>query len=151
MINTDEGMTHMRGPAFTLQQIDHVALPVADLKKSVAWYQDLLGLERRYEEVWGQCPVMLCAGSTCVALFAAQPDGAVSNLSTGAGPGFRHLAFRAAYADFLEAERTLQQRGIQVEFQDHGIAHSIYFADPDGHRLEITTYDLPRAEKPFLA
>ena len=136
---------------FTLLQIDHVALTVADVKKSVAWYQAVLGLGRRYEEAWGECPAMLCAGSTCVALFAAQPDGPVSNASTEAGPRFRHLAFRATYADFLEAERALQQHGIQVEFQDHGIAHSIYFADLDGHRLEITTYDLPRAEKPFLA
>ena len=54
---------------FTLQQIDHVALTVTDLEKSIAWYQDVLGLERRYRETWGDCPAMLCAGSTCVALF----------------------------------------------------------------------------------
>ena len=147
----DERMNPMRRAAFTFQQIDHIALSVADLKKSVAWYQDVLGLERRYEEVWGECPAMLCAGSTCIALFAAKPDGPVSNVSAEAGASFRHLAFRATYADFLEAERALQQRGMQVEFQDHGIAHSIYFADPDGHRLEITTYDLPTEQKPFLA
>jgi len=29
-----------------------------------------------------------------------------------------------------------------VEFQNHGIAHSIYFRDPDGHELEITTYEV---------
>ena len=63
----------------------------------------------------------------------------------------RHLAFRTTYADLLEAEKHLQERGIPFEFQNHGIAHSIYFSDPDGHQLEITTYDLPKAEKPFLA
>ena len=136
---------------FALQQIDHVALTAADLKKSVAWYQDVLGLERRHEDAWGDCPVFLCAGSTCIALFAVQPGGPAANVSTEAEAGFRHLAFRASYADFVEAERNLQQKGIPVEFQDHGIAHSIYFADPDGHRLEIATYDLPKAQKPFLA
>ena len=34
----------------------------------------------------------------------------------------------------------LKRRGIQFEFQDHEISHSIYFRDIDGHQLEITTY-----------
>ena len=33
-------------------------------------------------------------------------------------------------------------REISTEFQDHGISHSIYFQDPDGHQLELTTYDV---------
>jgi catechol 2,3-dioxygenase-like lactoylglutathione lyase family enzyme len=136
---------------FTLQQIDHVALAVTDLEKSIAWYQDVLGLERRYREAWGDCPAMLCAGSTCVALFPLRPAETSARASGSSQPAMRHLAFRATYADLLEAEKNLQARGILFEFQNHGIAHSIYFADPDGHQLEITTYDLPKAEKPFLA
>ena len=136
---------------FTLQQIDHVALVVTDLEKSIAWYQDVLGLERRYREAWGDYPAMLCAGSTCVALFPLRPDESSAQASGSAQPTMRHLAFRATYADLLEAEKNLQERGIPFEFQNHGIAHSIYFADPDGHQLEITTYDLPKAEKPLLA
>jgi len=135
---------------FALQQIDHVALSVTDLENSVGWYQDVLGLERRYREAWGDYPVMLCAGSTCVALFSSSP-GESSARATDAQPIIRHLAFRATYADLLEAEKCLKERGIPCEFQNHGIAHSIYFADPDGHQLEITTYDLPKVEKPFLA
>ena len=136
---------------FTLQQIDHVAVTVTDLKKSIAWYQDVLGLERRYEDAWGDYPAMLCAGSTCVALF---PSGGNESSAKGTGTAqgmIRHLAFRTTYADLLEAEKNLHERGIAFEFQNHGIAHSICFADPDGHQLEITTYDLPKAEKPFLA
>jgi catechol-2,3-dioxygenase len=36
----------------------------------------------------------------------------------------------------------LKKRAIPFEFQDHEISHSIYFRDPDGHRIEITTYEL---------
>ena len=54
-----------------------------------------------------------------------------------------HLAFRADRENFLAAQRELEKRGIEFEFQDHEISHSIYFRDPDGHALEITTYELP--------
>jgi len=53
-----------------------------------------------------------------------------------------HLAFRADRKNFLAAQRELKERGIKFEFQDHEISHSIYFHDPDGHELEITTYEL---------
>ncbi len=136
---------------FTLQQIDHVALSVTDLEKSIAWYQDVLGLERRYREAWGDCPAMLCAGSTCIALFPLRSAESSARTNGSNPPTMCHLAFRATYGDLLEAEKNLQARGIPFEFQSHGIAHSIYFSDPDGYQLEITTYDLPKAEKPFLA
>jgi catechol-2,3-dioxygenase len=53
-----------------------------------------------------------------------------------------HLAFRADMENFLAAQRELEKRGIKFGFEDHEISHSIYFRDPDGHQLEITTYDL---------
>jgi catechol-2,3-dioxygenase len=53
-----------------------------------------------------------------------------------------HLAFCANRKNFLAAQRELGERGIKFEFQDHGISHSIYFRDPDGQQLEITTYEL---------
>jgi catechol-2,3-dioxygenase len=53
-----------------------------------------------------------------------------------------HLAFRADRRNFLAAQEELKRRGISFEFQDHDISHSIYFNDPDGHELEITTYDV---------
>ena len=136
---------------FRLQQIDHVALTVTDMEKSIAWYRDVLGLERRYEEAWGDYPAMLCAGSTCIALFPLRSAESSSRTTGFNPPTMFHLAFRTTYGDLLEAEKILQERGIPFEFQNHRIAHSIYFADPDGHQLEITTYDLPKAEKPFLA
>jgi catechol 2,3-dioxygenase-like lactoylglutathione lyase family enzyme len=39
---------------FHIRQIDHVALTVKDLDRSIAWYHDILGLERRHEAVWGR-------------------------------------------------------------------------------------------------
>ena len=42
------------------------------------------------------------------------------------------------YRDVL----SLRGRGIAFEFQDHGVSHSIYFQDPDGLQLELTTYEV---------
>jgi catechol-2,3-dioxygenase len=54
-----------------------------------------------------------------------------------------HFALRAATrSDFREAQEHLSALGISFNLQDHGIAHSLYFVDPDGHKVEITTYDV---------
>ncbi len=52
----------------------------------------------------------------------------------------RHLAFRVDRANFETAQVELRARGVSFEFADHDIAHSIYFCDPDGHEIELTTY-----------
>jgi catechol-2,3-dioxygenase len=53
----------------------------------------------------------------------------------------RHLAFRVSRKNFEQAQQELSLRAISFAFEDHDIAHSIYFSDPDGHRLELTTYE----------
>jgi catechol-2,3-dioxygenase len=42
----------------------------------------------------------------------------------------------------LRLRRRSSASGIPFEFSDHGIAHSVYISDPDGHRIEITTYEV---------
>jgi catechol 2,3-dioxygenase-like lactoylglutathione lyase family enzyme len=57
-------------------------------------------------------------------------------------PAMQHLAFRADRKNFAKAQQALNEKGIEFRFVDHEISHSIYFKDPDGHEIEITTYDL---------
>ena len=52
------------------------------------------------------------------------------------------IAFRVDRPSFEAVQAHLTAQGIPFTFSDHDISHSIYFSDPDGHRLEITTYDL---------
>ena len=125
-----------------VEGIDHVALTVRDVPRSVAWYRDVLGLERRYEDVWGDFPAVVGAGTTALALFPVRVP------EPGPPPGrevlsVRHIAFRVDRATFAQARAHLEARGIVPRFEDHAAAHSLYFADPDGHQLEITTYELP--------
>jgi catechol 2,3-dioxygenase-like lactoylglutathione lyase family enzyme len=124
-----------------LEGIDHVALGVRDIEQSVKWYIDVLGFERLHEGMWDGVPTFIGKGKTGIALFPASSDAKPTSLSHRE-LRMLHLAFRADRDNFLAAQRELQKRGIEFEFQDHEISHSIYFRDPDGHALEITTYEL---------
>jgi catechol 2,3-dioxygenase-like lactoylglutathione lyase family enzyme len=126
-----------------LEGIDHVALGVRDIERSAKWYIDVLGFERLHEGMWDGVPTFIGKGNTGLALFPAKPDAKSTSLSHGE-LRMLHLAFRANHENFLAAQRELKERGIKFEFQDHGISHSIYFRDPDGHQLEITTYEMPQ-------
>ena len=126
---------------FELEGLDHVALAVQDVKRSADWYVDVLGFEHRYHGMWEGVPVFVARDKTAIALFPARSDHANPLVSRKAH-GMLHLALRADRKNFLAAQRDLTSRGIAFHFQDHEISHSIYFRDPDGIELEITTYDL---------
>ncbi len=126
---------------FSLQGIDHVAIAVRDVQCSIAWYRDVLGLERRHQEVWGNNPAVVGIGTTSIALFPV--EGAQPMPSPGRDTlALRHIAFRADRTNFESARRELNKRGISFQAEHHGISESIYFLDPDGHEIEITTYQL---------
>jgi catechol 2,3-dioxygenase len=128
---------------FTLDGIDHVAITVRDVLKSVEWYRTVLGLVRVHEEAWGDLPAVVGIGTTAIALFPVKSNSSQTNASPGT-LSMRHIAFRADAANYAKAQGELRSQGIQFQQQDHGIARSIYFEDPDGHQLEITTYSSPR-------
>jgi catechol 2,3-dioxygenase-like lactoylglutathione lyase family enzyme len=124
-----------------LEGIDHVALSARDVERAAQWYIDVLGFERRHQGMWDGIPVFIGKGTTSLALFPVRGKERSTSREPG-GVRMLHLAFRANHKNFLAAQEELKQRGIRFEFQDHEISHSIYFSDPDGHKLEITTYDL---------
>jgi catechol 2,3-dioxygenase-like lactoylglutathione lyase family enzyme len=126
---------------FGNQGLDHVAIGAADVERSVRFYTDVLGLERAHPE-W-EVPVVMAAEGTGIAIFdrelhpSVAPEGAEP-------PAIRilHIAFRVDRAGFEEARAELARRQIEARFSDHGIAHSLYLTDPDGHQLELTTYEV---------
>jgi catechol 2,3-dioxygenase-like lactoylglutathione lyase family enzyme len=122
-----------------LEGIDHVAMGVRDIERSAKWYIDVLGFERLHEDMWNGVPTFIGKGKTGIALFPASHE---PKSSAHREIRMFHLAFRADHENFLAAQRELKKHGIKFEFQDHEISHSIYFRDPDGHQLEITTYEV---------
>jgi catechol 2,3-dioxygenase-like lactoylglutathione lyase family enzyme len=124
-----------------LEGIDHVAMSVRDVERAAQWYIDVLGFEHRHKDLWGGVPTFIGKGTIAIALFPAKPD-AKSPSRSRDEIKMLHLAFRADRKNFLAAQEELKRHGIKFEFSDHEISHSIYFRDPDGHQLEITTYEL---------
>ena len=126
---------------FNNQGLDHVAIAVSDLERSQRFYEAVLGLEREHD-AW-DVPIVLAAHGTGLALFhrdvhpSSTPDDAEP-------PAIRilHIAFRVDRAGFDEARSALSEEGIETHFSDHGLSHSLYFADPDGHEIELTTYEV---------
>lgn len=126
---------------FRLQQVDHVALTVRDVEQSVLRYTKVLGLEQMHQEVWGSFPAVVGIGGTSLALFPVRSD----DPPGPPGPEMicaRHIAFRTDRPNFERARQSLPAGGIDVRFEDHEIARSIYLVDPDGHQIEITTHDI---------
>lgn len=125
-----------------LEGIDHIAMAVPDVEKTAQWYIEVLGFETRFQDVWGGHPTFIGLGTTAIALFPGQAQQVKHGEKR---VGFLHLAFRADAKQFAAAQEELKKRDIRFEFQDHEVSHSIYFLDPDGYRLEITTYELPKS------
>jgi lactoylglutathione lyase len=120
-----------------LQRLDHVSLNVTDRGRSIAWYRDVLGLPQLNEPTEDGEPVFLGRPGLQFGLFQAQRE------SPGREPessGLRHVAL--AVDDLDAAKERLRAHGVEFRSEDHGNALSVYFADPDGHVLEITTYVL---------
>jgi catechol 2,3-dioxygenase-like lactoylglutathione lyase family enzyme len=118
------------------QGLDHVALSVRDLAASERWYREVLGLERAHADAW-DVPVFLVAEGSGLALFPAATD-------DRGRPGVRilHVAFRVDRPGLEGAQQALREHAIPYRLEDHGVSHSLYFRDPDGHQLELTTYDI---------
>src|SRR3954468_12473808 len=126
---------------FKLQALDHVAISVRDVKRSAQWYIDVLGFKEEHADVWDGVPTFVGNGEAALALFPL-PEKATSTSPDRAAARVLHFAFRADRENFLNAQDELRKRGIAFDFSDHEVSHSMYFRDPDGHKIEITTYKL---------
>jgi catechol 2,3-dioxygenase-like lactoylglutathione lyase family enzyme len=128
--------------AFQVGPLDHVELFVPERQQAAAWYQRVLGLAPvAGTEAWAadpQGPLMISAdgGRTMLALFEGRPPG------DRATAGFHRVAFRVDGAGFLEFLRRAPGLALgDLRIMDHATAISIYFDDPFGHHLEVTSYD----------
>lgn len=129
-------------------RLDHPAITVKDLKRSIEFYRDILGFE-----VLGQMVqrngtfkiVYLQAGDARIELFHFTEKGRdLDPTVTDLDLGFKHLGFRVDDVDAVAAE--LKAKGVEftVEPKDSssGGVRLAFFKDPDGNLLEIISGEL---------
>ena len=111
---------------------------MSDRARSIAWYRDVLGLEQRGEPRRDDWPVFMGEFGACVALFQAQVESAAREPES---TGLRHVAFMVSRDDLAAVQERLRDHGVDFRFEDHRSAHSVYFPDPDGNMIELTSYN----------
>ena len=123
--------------------LDHVALSVADLERSRKFYEDVLGFKISPRE--NQKPgseYFLDCGPSLIGLIQGDPNGDKHELQDG-GLGGNHFSFRIHTNGFDAAVESLKKYNVTITFQKkREKSWSVYFLDPDGNKLEMTSWPL---------
>ena len=122
--------------------LDHLVLVVADVERTVAWYQRHLGLVAERLETWraGEVPFpSLRINSETIIDVIAGFDGQRGHLD--------HLCFVVSASDLaaVRAEAAMTEGELRItdegqRFGARGMATSIYVTDPDGLVVEFRAY-----------
>ncbi len=133
----------------SLKRIHHVAYRCNDTAETVAFYRDLLGMDFQLAIAENRVPstgepdpymhVFLDAGMGNVLAFFELPNSPPMGRDPNTPEWVQHIAFEVESPKELAAIRKrLEAAGVEVLGPvDHGIFDSIYFFDPNGHRLEL--------------
>ena len=136
-------------PPPTLAGVHHVAYRCRDARNTVDFYRDLLGMDFVLAIAEDKVPstgapdpymhVFLDAGGGNVLAFFELPHSPEMGRDEATPAWVQHIAFKVADMDSLLAGKArAETRGLEVIGPiHHGIFKSIYFLDPDGHRLEL--------------
>ncbi len=132
-----------------LKRIHHVAYRCRDARETVEFYQRVLDMDFMLAIAEDQVPstrapdpymhVFLDAGMGNVLAFFELPNSPEMGADPNTPDWVQHIAFELDDLAALEAARVrLLDEGLEVIGPtDHGIFRSIYFRDPNGHRIEL--------------
>jgi len=141
----------------TLMRIHHVAYRCMDAKRTVEFYQKYMDMdfvlaisEDKVPSTGEPDPYMhlfLDAGAGNILAFFEIPNSPEMGWDPNTPDWVQHIAFKVEdEAAMMAVKAKLEADGHEVVGPtNHHIFQSIYFRDPDGHRLELA-YDTASAE-----
>lgn len=133
-----------------IQQMHHVAYRCHDAKETVEWYKHHLNMDLLVAISEDKVPstkepdpymhIFLDAGAGNILAFFELPTKPKMGRDPNTPEWVQHIAFELENREALiSAKAELEEKGIDVlGITSHGIIYSIYFFDPNGHRLELT-------------
>ena len=124
--------------------LDHCAITVADIEKTIAFYRGLFGCEILYEELWrsGKVPIVsIRFGANVINVHdAASPAAPHARRPT---PGSADICFRWE-GPLQAAIDLLGEHGVEIvegpvprPAADGLVGKSVYFRDPDDNLMEL--------------
>ena len=113
-----------QSPIGTVRQLNHVTIFVPDVKKSVRFYQELLGMPVLTEQSPG---MNLNAGNGFLGIYPAQ----------AASGSIHHFCLGMDNFDADAVLKTLTERGVEANIRMRGETKELYFTDPDGVRVQL--------------
>ena len=132
-----------------IKRIHHVAYRCNDAKETVEWYQKYLGMDFVLAIAEDTVPstgepdpymhVFLDAGAGNILAFFELPTREPMGRDANTPTWVQHLALEVESDEVLNAAKArLEADGIEVIGPtNHTLFHSIYFFDPNGHRVEL--------------
>ena len=133
-----------------IRRIHHVAYRCKDAKETVEWYAKHLGMDFQLAFAENHVPstkapdpymhIFLDAGAGNVLAFFELPNSPPMGRDANTPDWVQHIAFEVDTVQELEDTKArLEAAGIPVVgVTDHSLFKSIYFFDPNGHRLELS-------------
>lgn len=136
----------------SLKRIHHVAYRCHDAKETVEFYQRVLNMDFQLAIAENEVPstkepdpymhVFLDAGMGNVLAFFELPNSPKMGRDDQTPIWVQHIAFEVDSIDaLLNAKTHIELHGLNVLGPvNHGIFQSIYFFDPNGHRIELAAH-----------
>ena len=108
--------------------INHITIAVKDIETSFAFYREIMGFKPVVK--WKNGAYFNAAGIW----FAINQDASIADARR---PDYSHIAFNCNHADFERIRSRLLRYGCVEWSTNQSEGASIYFLDPDGHKLKI--------------
>ncbi|OUR96911.1 hypothetical protein A9Q84_11285 [Halobacteriovorax marinus] len=108
--------------------LNHITLSVSDIEKSFVFYKDILGMKPKFKS----SSTIYFEGNGLWLALSLDSDTRKESLAE-----YTHIAFDVTTNSFDSISTKIKSSNIELFKENSSEGNSLYFLDPDGHKLEI--------------